>query len=78
MEVWELKLYFYPSAGGLNEKNKKKSTDDGGFFESFSGFLLELDCLAYLCFLLLGTGNKIDANKVNATARKLVGPISLS
>ena len=24
MEVWELKLYFYPSAGGLKKKKKKK------------------------------------------------------
>ena len=25
VEVWELKLYFYPSAGGLKKKKKKKS-----------------------------------------------------
>ena len=24
MEVWELKLYFYPSAGGLKKKKKKR------------------------------------------------------
>ena len=24
MEVWELKLYFYPSAGGFKRKKKKK------------------------------------------------------
>ena len=24
MEVWELNLYFYPSAGGLKKKRKKK------------------------------------------------------
>jgi len=24
VEVWELKLYFYPSAGGLKKKEKKK------------------------------------------------------
>ena len=23
MEVWELKLYFYPTAGGLKKKKKK-------------------------------------------------------
>ena len=26
MEVWELKLYFYPSAGGLKKKEKKKTS----------------------------------------------------
>ena len=24
MEVWELKLYFYPSAGGLKKKKKRR------------------------------------------------------
>ena len=34
MEVWELKLYFYPSAGGLKKKEKKKDiacTSSSGF-----------------------------------------------
>ena len=26
VEVWELKFYFYPSAGGFKKKKKKKKT----------------------------------------------------
>ena len=36
MEVWELKLYFYPSAGGLKKKKKKKKSVRGIVLEYIS------------------------------------------
>ena len=35
MEVWELKLYFYPSAGGLKKKEKKIKRGVGGIYGRF-------------------------------------------
>ena len=43
MEVWELKLYFYPSAGGLKKRKKKEAACvwyvDLGY--SFSGLCVK-------------------------------------
>ena len=53
MQVWELELYFYPSAGGLKKKEDKKigaSSYHGVYAFAVAMGLVELACLRDVAF----------------------------
>ena len=53
--MWELKLYFYPSAGGLKKKRTKKKAIPGSYFcmTPVSSTCLSLSFLLFFSFLPL-------------------------
>ena len=57
MEVWELKLYFYPSAGGLKKKKVLTNVPVNGV-SGTTGILQQYSIVQNLFFITSSTKNK--------------------